>query len=83
MTVLPKEILNKEFISQFKTKEDVSQFMTNPHSQLLEQLLQAEMNEHLGYEKNQVEGNNGGNSRNSTYNKTIRNHYEESTIKAP
>lgn len=58
MTVLPKEILNKEFISQFKTEEDVSQFMTDLHSQLLEQLLQAEMDEHLGYEKNQIVGNN-------------------------
>lgn len=41
MTALPKEILNKEFISQFKTQEDVSQFMTDLHSQLLEHLLQA------------------------------------------
>ena len=83
MTVLPKEILNKEFISQFKTEEDVSQFMTDLHSQLLEQLLQAEMDEHLGYEKNQIEGNNSGNSRNGTYNKTVRNHYGESIIKVP
>ena len=83
MTVVPKEILNKEFISQFKTEEDVSQFMTDLHSQLLEQLLQAEMDEHLGYEKNHVKGNNSGNSRNGTYNKTIRSHYGESTIKVP
>ena len=83
MTVLPKEILNKEFISQFKTEEDVSQFMTDLHSQLLEQLLQAEMDEHLGYEKNRIEGNNSGNSRNGTYNKTVRNHYGESIIKVP
>ena len=58
MTVLPKEVLNKEFISQFKTEEDVSQFMTDLHLQLLEQLLQSEMDEHLGYEKNQIVGNN-------------------------
>jgi transposase-like protein len=83
MTVLPKEILNKEFISQFKTEEDVSQFMTDLHSQLLEHLLQAEMDEHLGYEKNQVEGNNSGNSRNGTYKKTIKSHYGESTINVP
>lgn len=83
MTTLPKEILNKEFISQFKTEEDVSQFMTDLHSQLLEHLLQAEMDEHLGYEKNQVEGNNSGNSRNGAYKKTIRSHYGESTINVP
>lgn len=34
--------------------------MTDLHSQLLE---------HLGYEKNQVEGNNSGNSRNGVYKK--------------
>jgi hypothetical protein len=26
MQVVPKELLNKEFLSQFKTKEDVSNF---------------------------------------------------------
>lgn len=54
--------------------------MTDLHSQLLEHLLQAEMDEHLGYEKNQVEGNNSGNSRNGAYKKTIRSYYGESTI---
>ena len=41
------------------------------------------MDEHLGYEKNRIEGNNSGNSRNGTYNKTVRNHYGESIIKVP
>ena len=41
------------------------------------------MDEHLGYEKNQVEDNNSGNSRNGAYKKTIRNHYGESTINVP
>lgn len=30
----------------------------------IEQMLEAEMDEHLGYEKNSIEGNNSGNSRN-------------------
>ncbi len=30
----------------------------------IEQMLEAEMDEHLGYEKNSVLGNNSGNSRN-------------------
>ena len=30
----------------------------------IEQMLEAEMEEHLGYEKNSIEGNNSGNSRN-------------------
>ncbi len=30
----------------------------------IEQMLEAEMDEHLGYEKNSIEGHNTGNSRN-------------------
>lgn len=39
--------------------------------QVLESALQAEMDEHLGYEKHQVEGRNGGNSRNGVRQKTV------------
>lgn len=39
--------------------------------QVLESALEAEMNEHLGYEKHQVEGRNGGNSRNGVREKTV------------
>jgi len=34
-------------------------------------MLEAEMDEHLGYEKNSVAGNNSGNSRNGYGKKTI------------
>ncbi len=37
----------------------------------IEQILEAEMEEHLGYEKNAIEGNNSGNSRNGYNRKTI------------
>jgi len=37
----------------------------------IEQMLEAEMEEHLGYEKHSVEGNNSGNSRNGYNHKTI------------
>ncbi|MBN7333070.1 IS256 family transposase [Mycobacteroides abscessus subsp. abscessus] len=39
--------------------------------QVLESALQAEMDEHLGYEKHQVAGRNGGNSRNGVREKTV------------
>ncbi len=38
---------------------------------VLETALEAEMEEHLGYEKHQVEGRNGGNSRNGRRAKTV------------
>jgi transposase-like protein len=39
-------------------------FLSEPHTRVYEQLLEAEMDHHLGYEKNSVEGNNTGNSHN-------------------
>jgi transposase-like protein len=38
---------------------------------VLEAGLEAEMSEHLGYDKDAVEGRNGGNSRNGTRSKTV------------
>ena len=49
----------------------------------IEQMLEAEMEEHLGYEKNSVEGNNSGNSRNGYNHKTIISDYGESEIAIP
>lgn len=72
---IPKDLLSKEFLSQFKTEEDVSKFLTHLHAQVLEQMLEGEMDSHLGYQKHSVEGNNTGNSRNGKYSKKIQTHY--------
>jgi len=61
---IPKDLLNKEFLSQFKSEEDVSKFLTDLHARVLEQMLEGEMDSHLGYQKYSVEGNNSGNSCN-------------------
>lgn len=49
----------------------------------IEQMLEAEMEDHLGYEKNSSEGNNSGNSRNGYNLKTIISDYGESEIAIP
>jgi Transposase and inactivated derivatives len=49
----------------------------------IEQMLEAEMDEHLGYEKHSVEGNNSGNSRNGYNHKNIISDYGESEIAIP
>ncbi len=49
----------------------------------IEQMLEAEMDEHLGYEKNSVAGNNSGNSRNGYGKKTITSDYGECKIAVP
>jgi transposase-like protein len=74
---VPPELLSKEFLKQFKTEEDVSKFLKDLHSQVLEQMLQGEMDAHLGYEKHDVAGNNTGNSRNGSFPKTIQTEHGE------
>ena len=49
----------------------------------IEQMLEAEMDEHLGYEKHSVEGNNSGNSRNGYNYKTIISDYGKSEVAIP
>jgi putative transposase len=49
----------------------------------LEQMLEAEMTEHLGYEKHSLEGNNSGNSRNGLSNKSLKTDQGEIDISIP
>ena len=80
---VPAEILSKEFLSQFKTEEDVSQFLKDLHSQVLEQMLQGEMDAHLGYDKHSSDGYNSGNSRNGSFSKKIQSEHGEHIIEVP
>ncbi|MFR9546965.1 MAG: IS256 family transposase [Rikenellaceae bacterium] len=80
---VPNELLSKEFLSQFKTEEDVSNFLKDLHAQVLEQMLQGEMDSHLGYERHSQEGYNTGNSRNGSYPKRIQTEHGEQTITVP
>lgn len=80
---IPKELLSKEFLSQFKSEEDVSKFLTTLHSRVLEQMQEGEMDAHLGYEKHSSSGINTGNSRNGKYPKKIQTEYGESSIEIP
>lgn len=45
--VVPDAMLSKEFLSQFKTEADVSKFLKQLHSQVLEKMLEGEMDVHL------------------------------------
>ena len=80
---IPKEFLSKEFLSQFKTGEDVTAFMKELHTRVYEQMLEAEMDNHLGYEKHSNQGDHSGNSRNGSYKKQIQTEMGESVIQVP
>lgn len=76
-----KDLLSKEFLSQFKDGEDLFAFMKELQKRGVEQFLEAEMEEHLGYEKNQVSSNE--NSRNGYSSKKIKTAFGESDILVP
>ena len=50
---------------------------------ILQRALEAEMTEHLGYEKNSNAGDNSGNSRNGHTEKTVLLENQETTIEVP
>ena len=76
----------EEALSQCKTLEDISGkdgLLKRMLKEMTEQILEAEMTDHLGYEKHSTEGNNSGNSRNGKTAKTVRSDYGEVKIETP
>src|SRR5579875_786919 len=65
-------LLPKDFFKQFKNKEDFHSFFNDLFRQGVEEMLQAELDEHLGYQKHSKEGYNSGNSRNGSYLKKVK-----------
>jgi len=63
--------------------EDVQALLKNLFKGTIEQMLEAEMEEHLGYEKHNIVGNNSGNSRNGYGRKTIKTELGETEIQVP
>jgi len=64
--------LPKDFFKQFKDKADFQSFFTDLYKQGVEEMLRAELDDHLGYEKHSKEGHNSGNSRNGSYIKKVK-----------
>ena len=55
----------------------------NLFSKTLEQMLEAEVTDHLGYEKHSKSGYNTGNSRNGSYKRKVRSSQGEAEIEVP
>jgi putative transposase len=62
---------------------DIQSKLKRLFSGAIEQMLEAEIEEHLGYEKHSTKGDNNGNSRNGYSSKTIISDYGESEIAIP
>jgi len=61
----------EEALARMSTYEELNAFLKHCTWPLMSKMLQAEMDEHLGYKKHTKEGYNTGNSRNGTYKKTL------------
>ena len=76
-----EELLNSDFFRQFKTGEELNDFLSQIQKRGIEQLLEGELDSHLGYEKNQVSENN--NYRNGHTSKKIKTSFGETEIVVP
>lgn len=65
------DLFPKGFFKQFKSKENFQEYFNILFKQGIEEMLQAELDDHLGYSKHAKDGYNSGNSRNGTFSKTI------------
>lgn len=64
--------LPKDFFKQFKSKEQFQEFFQEMFKQGVNEMLQGELDDHLGYEKHAPEGRGSGNSRNGFSSKKIK-----------
>lgn len=67
-----KDALPKDFFKQFKDKEEFRSFFKELFKQGVEEMLRAELDAYLGYEKYSKEGYGTGNSRNGFYSKKVK-----------
>jgi len=75
--------LVRRIISDCKTPADVTNKLKDLFAGTLEQMLEAELDDHLGYEKHSPLGDNTGNSRNGFGKKTIKSEWGEAGINIP
>lgn len=76
------DILMKEY----KKPEDLigeNGLLKQLTKRVLERAMQAEMTDHLGYDKHSTEGNNSGNSRNGSYEKTVKGEFGTLKVAVP
>ena len=77
---LARELASAESIDDFYGKDGIFARM---FSKTIEQMLEAEMTEELGYERYEAEGRNTGNSRNGHYQRKMRTSGGDAKINVP
>jgi len=73
----------RELAKDCRTVEDVHEMLKNLFKDTLQGILEAELDNHLGYEKHSIEGNNTGNSCNGYSKKNIKTKFGETELTVP
>ena len=76
------EIITDEFLKQFKTGEELTEFMGSIYKRGIESILQGELDSHLGYKKNEINPDSK-NSRNGYGKKSLKSEYGDVEITVP
>ncbi|MGK7371750.1 MAG: IS256 family transposase [Candidatus Halalkalibacterium sp. M3_1C_030] len=76
-----EDVFNDDFLKQFKSGEELSNFLKQIQKRGLEKILEGELDGHLDYEKHRKSAS--GNTRNGYCEKKIKSSYGEDTIKVP
>lgn len=76
-----KDLMSDEFYKQFKTGQELNDFLKQIQKRGIEKMLEGELDVHLGYEKNRKSAID--NSRNGYAKKKVRTSYGESEIEVP
>lgn len=78
-----RQMLVKELAKECATVDDVHEKLRDLFKDTLQEIFEAEMDEHLGYKKHDNAGDNTGNSRNGYTSKTIKSRFGESEVTIP
>lgn len=73
----------KELARSCRTVDDVYEMLKNLFKDTIQEIFEAEMDEHLGYPKHSPLGDNTGNSRNGYSTKTIKTRFGDTELRIP
>lgn len=73
----------KDLAKECSTVEDVQDMLKSLFKDTIQQIFEAELDVHLGYQKHESKGKNTGNSRNGYSKKTVRTKFGETKLDVP
>lgn len=76
-----EDLFNEEFLKQFKNSEEFGDFVNHLYKRGVEQMLEGELDAHLGYDKHH--SSDSSNARNGHSSKSIKTEHGKVQIKVP